>query len=264
MIQDGGFCGARRARLVVDRNRVQKLRPCRGVQTARSFLDHAQPKMDVPEELPFGRRRERRPFAELRRSSDIVKERRSQKEIRAQAWVQLCDLTCHRRDTDSVFQEAACIRVVGIGCCGKHAQTSTEVRVVEEPRDHRSQACMRDFAPEKVEEALELIRIASECGCESGWVCVWCGLERAHLDLQPVAEALHASEHSDRVAFAEAPVEELHVVPDPRVDPSALIDELERKVRRTVSRSESPLAGNRVDPFDDTLLRQLRNRAHEC
>ena len=43
-------------------------------------------------------------------------------------------------------------------------------------------------------------------------------LERAHVELQPVAELLDAAEHAHRVALAEAAVEQLDVLPDARVD----------------------------------------------
>ena len=57
------------------------------------------------------------------------------------------------------------------------------------------------------------------------------GLERAHVELQPVAEPLDASEHAHGVALGEARVEQLDVVPDARGDAPARIDELEREIR---------------------------------
>ena len=63
-------------------------------------------------------------------------------------------------------------------------------------------------------------------------------LERAHVELEPVAEALDAAEHAHRVALAEAPVEQLDVVPDARVDAAARVDELEREVRRAALRPQ--------------------------
>ena len=61
-------------------------------------------------------------------------------------------------------------------------------------------------------------------------------LDRAHLELEPVAEALDAAEHAHGVALREAPVEQLDVVPDARLDPAARVDELEREVRRAALR----------------------------
>ena len=61
------------------------------------------------------------------------------------------------------------------------------------------------------------------------------GLERAHLELQPVAEALDAAEHAHRVALAEARVEQLDVGPDARLDAAARVDELQREVRRAAA-----------------------------
>jgi hypothetical protein len=80
--------------------------------------------------------------------------------------------------------------------------------------------------------------------------------------LQPVTELLDATEHAHGVAFREARVEQLDVVPDARVDPSARVDELQRQVRGAVLRPQPLLPSNRVDALHDTLFGELRNRAH--
>src|SRR4029078_3414816 len=86
--------------------------------------------------------------------------------------------------------------------------------------------------------------------------------ERAHVDLEAVAELLDAPEHPHRVALGEAGVEQLDVVPDPSVDPPTRVDELEREVWSAALRPHSLLARDRVDPFDDPLLSQLSDCAH--
>ena len=88
------------------------------------------------------------------------------------------------------------------------------------------------------------------------------GLERAHVELQAVAELLDPSEHAHRVALREARVEQLDVVPHARVDPPARVDELEREVGRAAARAQPLLARDGVDAFDDPLLGELRDRAH--
>jgi DNA-binding response OmpR family regulator len=55
--------------------------------------------------------------------------------------------------------------------------------------------------------------------------------ERPHIELQAVAEPLDAAEHTHRVPFSEAAVEQLDVLPHPRLDRSGGIDELECEIR---------------------------------
>jgi hypothetical protein len=91
------------------------------------------------------------------------------------------------------------------------------------------------------------------------------GLERTHLELQAVAVLLDAAEHANRVAFLEARVEQLDVVPDARLDAAALVDQLEREIRRTRAGSQAALARDRVGALDDPLGGQIgdgRGRAH--
>src|SRR6185295_15363948 len=99
-------------------------------------------------------------------------------------------------------------------------------------------------------------------GREVGWVGLGCGLEGAHVDLEPVAELLDSAEHPHRVAFGEAGVEELDVVPNASVDPPTRVDQLEREVWSAALRPHSLFARDRVDPFDDPLLGQLCDGAH--
>ena len=83
------------------------------------------------------------------------------------------------------------------------------------------------------------------------------GLDRAHVELEPVAVALDAPEHANRVALVEPRVEQVDVVPDASLDATARVDELEREVRRPALRPQPPLARDRVDPLDDAILGQL-------
>ena len=88
-------------------------------------------------------------------------------------------------------------------------------------------------------------------------------LERAHVELQPVAELLDAAEHAHRVALAEARVEQLDVVPDARLDAAARVDELEREVRRAAFRPQALLPRDGVDALDGAVLRELGDRRHD-
>ena len=76
---------------------------------------------------------------------------------------------------------------------------------------------MGDLGDEKLEEARELVRVAPHRRRQRRRIDVG-RFERAHIELQAVAELLDAAEHAHGVAFSEAAVEQLDVVPDPRLD----------------------------------------------
>ena len=121
---------------------------------------------------------------------------------------------------------------------------------------------MRDLAGQELEEALQLVGVAAQRRRQARRVDVG-RLERAHVELEPVAEALDAAEHAHRVALAEAPVEQLDVVPDARLDPPARVDELEREVRRAALRPQLPLGLDGEDALDDAVLGEVGDHARE-
>ena len=86
---------------------------------------------------------------------------------------------------------------------------------------------MRDLRRDELEEAFELVRVAAKRRSEVGRIRTRRGLERPDVDLQTVPELLDAAEDPHRVAFREARVEQLDVVPHTRVDPPARVDQLE-------------------------------------
>ena len=116
---------------------------------------------------------------------------------------------------------------------------------------------MGDLAGEEVEEALQLVGIPAHRRRQLGRVGVLGGLDRAHVELKLVAEALYAAEHAHGVAFGEPAVEEVDVVPHAAFDTAAGIDELEREVVGAGARAEAPLARDREDALDGRVLRQL-------
>ena len=128
-----------------------------------------------------------------------------------------------------------------------------QVALGEHGADGRGEPGVGDLVDEKLEEPGELLGVATGRGSERRRIDVG-RLERPHVELEPVAEALDAAEHADGVAFAEAPVEQLDVVPDARGDAAARIDELEGEIRRAVLRPHG------VDALDDPVLRKLRDR----
>ena len=66
---------------------------------------------------------------------------------------------------------------------------------------------MRDLAGEELEEAVELVGVAAHRRRERGRIEAFGGLERADLELQPVAEAVDPAEDAHGVALGEAAVE---------------------------------------------------------
>ena len=125
-----------------------------------------------------------------------------------------------------------------------------------------AQAVVVHLGGEELEEPLQLVRVAAQRRRHRGGVDVGCRLERAHVELERVAEALDAAEHAHGVALAEAPVEQLDVVPDARGDAAARVDELEREVRRAVLRPQTLLLRDRVHALDRAVLLQLGDRGH--
>src|SRR5260221_515673 len=121
---------------------------------------------------------------------------------------------------------------------------------------------MRDLRDEELEESFELIRVASHRRRHRRRVDALRRLERAHVELQPVAELLDAAEPAPRVALAEARIEQLAVVPHARGDPPARVDELECEIRGAVSRPQTLLLRHRVDTVDRAVLLELRDRGH--
>ena len=121
---------------------------------------------------------------------------------------------------------------------------------------------MRKLRDEELEKSLELVGVAAERGSHRRRVDVGRRLDRSDVELQGVAESLHATEHPHGVALGEAAVEELDVVPDTRRDPAARVDELEREIRRAVARAQPLLARHGVHALDGAVLLELRDRGH--
>ena len=169
--------------------------------------------------------------------------------------MQLGGLPAEGRDTDGVLEEPARVGVVVVRC----RRVGAQLAVGEHGAHARSEAGVRDLGDEELEEAVELVGVAARGGRQRRRVDVG-ALDRADVELETVAEPLHAPEHTNRVALAEARVEELDVVPDARVDPTRRVDELEGEIRRAVLRPQLALALDREDALDDPVLGQLHDR----
>ena len=121
---------------------------------------------------------------------------------------------------------------------------------------------MRDLRGEELEEAVELVGVAAERRRQLRRVGVLGRLDRAHLHLQLPAEPLHAPEHAHRVALAEAPVEQLDVAPDARLDAPARVGELEREVRSCRRACGAAPSRDREHALDRPVLGELGDRGH--
>ena len=149
--------------------------------------------------------------------------------------------------------------MVCVGGGRKGSQARAEVGVAHKGSDEAAQARMGEFAREKLEEAVELLDVPASLRDE----CCRIGLgrlQRPHLELQTVAEALDAPEHPDCVPFPEPLVQEVDVAPHTRVDPPAGIDQLECEVRAPAPRAKPLLPRDCEDALDDPVLGELRDR----
>ena len=171
---------------------------------ARSSID-PQPEMDVSEQASLLRRLEAGAGLELERPADVVEQRGGEEEVGAQARVELHQLAADRGHADRVLQQSARVDVVALRRGRQGAKRSRRVARPRGRRDRRLAARVRDLAGEEVEEALQLVGIAAQRGRQLDRVGVLGRLDRAHVELKLVAEALDPAEHAHGVAFAEPP-----------------------------------------------------------
>jgi uncharacterized protein (DUF1015 family) len=240
---------------------MQQLRPDARVERRRPLLDQPQPEVDVAQQSPLVRLPEDRAPAELAGAPDVVHERRREQQVAAQPRMKLRRLAAERRHADRVLEQPARIRVVAVDRRRQRPQRRPRLRI--EHALHRGvQARVRDLRSEELEETLQLVGVAPHRRRHRARVDTLGGLERAHVELEPVAELLHPAEHAHGVALGEARVEQLDVVPHARADPPARVDELEREIRRAVLRAQALLLRHRVDALEGAVLLELRDRGH--
>ena len=175
-----------------------------GVEAAGPLLDEPEAEVDVAEQLALRRRPERGRPAEL----DACARRRGGAPPRAggrragaggaapsrgRAWRRRRCARAGRRRTSGG-------RRVVAGSVRSRCRT----RRLEDALDHAPQRRVRDLVGEEVEEAVELVGVAAHRRGERGGSVSARGLERADVELEPVAEALDAAEHANGVALVEA------------------------------------------------------------
>ena len=237
----------------MDRDGVQQFRPDFSLQRRGPFLDQPQAEVDMTEQSALLGRAEGRPALELQRPPNVVQESRREHQIGAQARMQLRGLAAQRRYANRVLEQAPRVGVVGLRR-RERAQSLPQGLVLDEPLNRRPQPGMGHLRSQELQEAVELRRVAAQSRGEIRRIRLLRRLEGTNLELKPVAKALDATEHTNRVAFAEAAVQQLHVGPNPSLDATAWVDELQREVRRAAFRAPPLLAGDRVDALDDPVF----------
>ena len=263
MVEHGRFGRSRSGAVVMGGNGVQELGENGRVEVSCTLLDHPEPEVDVPEEPTLVGRAKRRSRTELADPSDVVQQGAGEDDVVAQAGMELSGLATQGRDADGVLEEASRVPVVPVASGRrKRAERLPDVCSADERVDDESQPFVRYLRGEELEEAVELVRVASQGRRELGRVGVLGGLDRPHLNLEPPAEALDATEHPHGVALAEALVEQVDVVPDPCIDAATGVDELECEVRSTCSGAPTLLLRDREHAFDGPVLDELRDRGH--
>lgn len=239
-------------------DRVEQLREDSRIEIARALLDHAQSEMDMAEQTPLLRLAERGAAAELPHAADVVEKCGCEQEVGAETRVELRGLAAERRHPDGVLEETARVAVVPIRACGgQRAERGSKLGIRQERAHHLPEAGVGDLRGEELEEAVQLVGIASQRGCELRGVRVLRRLDSAHLHLQLPSESLHAAQHLDGVAFGKAAVEELDVAPDAGVDPPTRVGELECEVGGARAGAAALLLRDREHPLDGPILDEL-------
>jgi hypothetical protein len=259
VVEDRRLGRPRRPKVVVGADRVEELGAGLRVEVVGSLLDHPQAEMDVSEEATLVRRREQRPAIELSDTADVVKECGGEHEVGAEPGMDNRCLTTERRHVHGVLEQTACVAVMTIGRRRELAQATSELGVADESSDDGAQPSVGDLLSEELEEAVELVEVASGLGHQRHWIHLGL-LERAHLELEAVAEALDAPENADGIAHVEPAIDQLDVVPDAGVDPTTSVEQLEREVRCTAPGAQALLPRDGEHLLDDPILFELRDR----
>ena len=114
--------------------------------------------------------------------------------------------------------------------------------VAQQPLEQRRVAGVVDLAREVLEEAVELVEVAVGDGQEGRRVGSLGARDLAQLELQLVAEPLHAPAHAHEIAALEAAGEQVGVAERARLDRAAAVAQLEREIGHAGARLQAVLA----------------------
>jgi hypothetical protein len=105
VVENGGLRRADRARVVVDRDCVEHMGKDVRLQASSLLLDEPEPQVDVAEELPLSRGKEKGAAVELADTPHVVEERRGEQDVASQPRVELGRLAAQRGDGHGVLDE---------------------------------------------------------------------------------------------------------------------------------------------------------------
>ena len=179
-----------------------------------ALFDQPQSEVHVPEQAALVGHRERRPASELDRAADVVHQRGREQQVAGAG----ADAAAPSRGRAS--RRRPCARA------GRR-RTSDGRRALPGRRRGRGRRALparfavrpgcEISATRNSRKPAQLVPVPPDRRRQRRRIDVG-RLERAHVELQPVAELLDAPEHAHRVAFGEAAVEQLDVLPDARLD----------------------------------------------
>ena len=133
---------------------------------------------------------------------------------------------------------------------GARRQFGAQRLVVDDVLEEARVALLVDLAREVLEEAVELVDVAVGDGQEGGRVRLLGTRDRAHVDLQLVAEALHPARDPDEVTALEAPRQDVRVLERAGLDRARPVAQLERQIGRARARGQPVLARTGEDRVD--------------
>ena len=106
------------------------------------------------------------------------------------------------------------------------------------------------LAGEVLEEAVELVDVAVGDGQERGGIGLLRAGDRAHVDLELVAEALDPPRHAHEVAAFETARQHVRIPERAGLDRARAVAQFERQIRRARARGQAVLARAREDRVD--------------
>ena len=203
-----------------------------GAHARQARLEQLLAEDDVAEQPPLLGEPDLRAVGELARLAEVVHERGGDQEVRVQPRMQLAGLERERADRDGVLEQAAQVGVVAGARARRAPPRRAQLGVPEQVLQQRPVAGLVDLPREVLEEAVELVDVAVGDRQERGRVGVRRALDRADLDLQLVAEALHPPLDADEVAAVEAAAEQVGVAEHARRKGRRAVAQLERQIGR--------------------------------
>ena len=221
-----------------------------GRQVAQPRLEQLLAEHEVAEQPALVRQADLRAVGELARLAEVVDDRRRHEQVGVQPRVQLARLQRERADRDRVLEQPAEVGVMAGARARRAPPLGAQRGVAEQAVEQRPVARLVDLAREVLEEAVELVEVAVGDRQERRRVGAVGALDRAHVDLQLVAEALDAALHAHEVAALEAAPEQVGVAEHARRHRAGAVAQLERQVRRAGPRGQAVLARARVDAGD--------------